>query len=130
MCWRCSENNRGLIADLDKAIEISPQKAVPLVLRARIQQQSGNLEAAATDLAKVLKDQPGNPAALELRGLMAADAGEYSAAIRDFTTIAKQDPPDPLVLGPTRNVASCCKTASGRHSPGLESHSLSTKHYF
>jgi tetratricopeptide (TPR) repeat protein len=89
----------GAIADLNKAVEMSTQKAVPLVLRARIQQQSGNLEAAAADLAKVLKDQPGNPAALELRGLIAADSGDYPSAIRDFTSIAKQDPPDPLVMG-------------------------------
>jgi tetratricopeptide (TPR) repeat protein len=88
----------GAIADLDKAVELAPNAAIPLVLRARIHQQAGNTEKAEADLEIVLKQDPDNAPALELRGLIAADRADYVTAIRDFRRLVATNPEDPIVV--------------------------------
>ncbi len=87
------------IADLDKAIELDPDDAIPLVLRARIHQQAGNTEQAQADLESVLRRRADHPAALELRGLIAAERNDYPAAIRDFRKLVAQHGDDSLLVG-------------------------------
>jgi tetratricopeptide (TPR) repeat protein len=87
------------IADLDKAIRLAPDEAIPLVLRARIHQQAGDSERAAADLERVLAKRPDHPAALELRGLIAAERNDYPAAIRDFRKLVVQKPDDAVLMG-------------------------------
>jgi tetratricopeptide (TPR) repeat protein len=86
------------LADIDKAIDISPDDTAARVLRARVHQQAGDTDKALTDLEEVLRDEPDQASALELRGLIAAEREDYEAAIRDFRRLVAKNSDDPVLI--------------------------------
>ena len=78
--------------DLNRAIELAPNKAEPYLYRSGAYRALGNQSKAMEDVDHALALEPSNPEALLLRGNLRAADGNQDGARADWQMVTKVDP--------------------------------------
>ncbi|HEX4412776.1 MAG TPA: tetratricopeptide repeat protein [Lacipirellulaceae bacterium] len=84
------------VADLNKAIELQPDKADYLRLRAQHLFEQQKLDAALADTDSALKMEPDHAATHELRGMILLALDKYDEALKSFDKASELVPEAPL----------------------------------
>lgn len=84
------------VADLNKAIELQPEKADYLRLRAQHLFEEQKLDAALADADAALKMEPDHAATHELRGMILLGLDKYDEALKSFDKASELVPEAPL----------------------------------
>lgn len=82
----------------DKAIDVAPGAAAPLLQRARVLALQGEQPEAIADLDKAIKISPSNAVPLVLRARILQQAGDSEAAAADLATVLETQPDHPAAL--------------------------------
>jgi tetratricopeptide (TPR) repeat protein len=84
------------VADLNKAIELQPDKADYLRLRAQHLFEDGKLDGALADADKAIEMAPDHAATQELRGMILLGQDKYDEALKSFDKASELVPEAPL----------------------------------
>ncbi|HEX3598828.1 MAG TPA: tetratricopeptide repeat protein [Lacipirellulaceae bacterium] len=84
------------LADLNKAVELQPDKAEYLRLRAQHQFESDKLNDALADADQALKMEPDHAKTNELRGMILLGLDKYDEALKSFDKASELVPEAPL----------------------------------
>ena len=82
----------------DKAIDVAPDAAAPLLQRARVLALQGEQPEAIADLDKAIKISPSNAVPLVLRARILQQAGDSEAAAADLAKVLETQPDHPAAL--------------------------------
>src|SRR5262249_44385650 len=105
------DDDRSVVADCNKAIELDPNDGVAYRLRAAALANLGDLGGAIDDANKAIALRPGDALAYNARGVARKNRGEFREAIADFSDAIQIDGGYATALG---NLASVLATASDR----------------
>jgi tetratricopeptide (TPR) repeat protein len=72
------------LADLDKAVELQPDKPDYLKLRAQQLYENEKFDAALADVDRAIKAEPDNASINELRGMILLGLNKYDEALKSF----------------------------------------------
>ena len=86
------------LAEASALVARSPGQARPLIVRAGVQSEAHQREAAITDLTAALRLEPHNVDALLARGSLYSEQGNHTAALADADEAVRLSPQDPDVL--------------------------------
>jgi tetratricopeptide (TPR) repeat protein len=86
------------VADIDKAIDLNPNDAGQLLIRAQCNLILENVDAAETDANAALELNPELVFGYYLRSAILAQKKEFAAAIEDVQILVKNDPQNPIWL--------------------------------
>ena len=84
------------IADLTKALELTPDDPLAYDSRGRAYERKGDLDRAIADFTKALELTPDDPLDYGFRGLAYEKKGDLDRAIADFTKVLELNPDYPL----------------------------------
>jgi tetratricopeptide (TPR) repeat protein len=84
------------LADLNRAIELQPDKADYLRLRAQHLYEHDKFDEALADVDRALKMEPDHAATNELRGMILLGLNKYDDALKSFDRSSELAPENPL----------------------------------
>lgn len=90
--WNAQGKHEQAIAELAKAIELSPNTPVPFCVRANSLFKLGKIDLALADCNESIRLDPDFSAAYFNRGLIRSDIGQLEEAVKDFTETIRLDP--------------------------------------
>ena len=90
------KEEKDTLADLNKAIELQPEKADYLRLRAQHLYEEDKFDEALADADKALKIEPEHAATNELRGMVLLGLNKYDEALKSFDRSTELVPQSPL----------------------------------
>ena len=99
-----SDDNKGALADYDKAIRLNPNDAEAYLNRGMAYNKIGQYFAAIIDYDTAIRLKPDYAMAYYKRGVAKAGLGQHLAAITDFDTVIRLKPDYAAAYG-TRGVA-------------------------
>ena len=80
------------LADLNRAIELNPDKAGGYSLRSLLYKNSKQYSLALADINKVIQLEPGKATSYYFRGDLYLKLGDYNRAVEDFNRARELDP--------------------------------------